>query len=253
MLGEPSEAETRALPMPSDLTRPAPEIVAGRVSRLRIAAGAVAAAGLVAVVILTAVPPPRPVSMARELRERGDQEIARGDQFAAVESYMLASQAAATTQTGPSAPDDAEVEAAERGLARLREVTPSARVPSLDGDVTLRLFEKGPGDDPSFGRADYRDRFSGTVARFVCFEVESVHEPIPTRVESSFAAVLYKNGAAYATSDRMTRRTDPGARTSWFRNCIGGKTPGRWEPGPYRFDIYFDGQKAVSHAFVITE
>lgn len=196
--------------------------------------------------------------ISRLYRDRARAEIRRGEGFGAVESLMLARMAVEIPDGSSFAGVDRNELTAKQAaisvqLSQLATETPSKRVGRLDAKVVdLRLFGKGAENYPKAGAAAYRSRFQVPTARYICYEVVYVHPPVEKMDEIVFAAVLYKDGSAYSTSDRLRARANSGAEKSWFQSCMGSGVPGSWTPGEYRFDVYADGEKIASRSFKIT-
>jgi hypothetical protein len=116
--------------------------------------------------------------------------------------------------------------------------------------VSLRFYEGGYDKIP-LGQRTYEERFSKSESRYIKWELKLKFPPPGRRIDFDIDAVWYRPDGSVLTPQIKKAYVESGWEGSFHTIGRGWRTPGNWEPGKYRVELFVDGQKIAEGFFEI--
>lgn len=146
-----------------------------------------------------------------------------------------------------------KVEVESSGLGDDSYSPPNPVIPSLSANVTgVKFFEKGYGKLP-YKQRIYKKNFSKSTCRFINWELNLKFPKPGTRKDLKTDAIWYKPNGAVLYRQTASGYIEGDWTSCWQTRGWGWRTPGKWQPGTYRVELFMAGQKVASELFEITE
>jgi hypothetical protein len=135
--------------------------------------------------------------------------------------------------------------------------SPATYIPSLRATVnSLQFFESG-NEVPPYGQRAYEHRFAKSKTRLINWELLLDWEATPSTqkpvTDFTIKSIWYRPDGSVLTRQPKEAHRDPDWTQSYHLLGYGWETPGNWEPGSYRVDLYIEGNKVASGSFEIYE
>ncbi|MDR4497770.1 MAG: tetratricopeptide repeat protein [Candidatus Scalindua sp.] len=125
-------------------------------------------------------------------------------------------------------------------------------ISSLNAKVTgLRFFEGDVKGQP-YGQRKYSTVFSKSATRFIYWEMALAFPKSNRKSYFTIVSKFYNPHGNFMTRLTLQSNIEPGWTSSYHYHGYGWKTPGNWEIGTYRVDIFVDNQNVTSGTFTIT-
>ncbi|MDR4504242.1 MAG: tetratricopeptide repeat protein [Candidatus Scalindua sp.] len=125
-------------------------------------------------------------------------------------------------------------------------------ISSLNAKVTgLRFFEGDVKGQP-YGQRKYSTVFSKSATRYIYWEMTLAFPKSNRKSYFTIVSKFYNPHGNVMTRLKLQSNIEPGWTSSYHYHGYGWKTPGNWEIGTYRVDIFVDNQNVTSGTFTIT-
>jgi hypothetical protein len=115
--------------------------------------------------------------------------------------------------------------------------------------VSLKFYESDEGGVP-FGKRQYAPSFPKEAAKYINWELTIKHPAPGSRVELKVDSVWYKDEAVFCKAS-SNYYLEGEWKDPFLRGECGWKSPGNWEPGTYRVELFTGGQRIASAPFEI--
>jgi tetratricopeptide (TPR) repeat protein len=118
--------------------------------------------------------------------------------------------------------------------------------------TSLRFFEGGYSPPPLEQRV-YSNRFDKSKTRYVNWELKLEFPAPGRRVSFPIEQFWYRADGSLVTRQTWQASIEPNWTWSYHNHGYGRNNPDNWGAGPYRVDLYVEGQKLASGSFEIYE
>ena len=125
-------------------------------------------------------------------------------------------------------------------------------VPSVSASVTkVQFFESGRSDIELRKKRIYQRRFAQAETRTVYTEIHLEHPQVPKRIDFAVTLVVsHANGTIFRIEDYKGRiQPDWASSDHWIG--VGHHSPGDWDAGAYKVEIFINGDRVATGSFEI--
>jgi len=124
------------------------------------------------------------------------------------------------------------------------------RIDPIGAEITyFRFFESGQDLVPVDER-EYKTRFPKETTRFIAWELNLEYPEKERDLIFDIVGIYYLNGQRYLTRT-WNKKIQRGWTDSWHVQSIGTATPGAFEPGNYRLEMFVDEKWVVTGWFEV--